>query len=140
MKLERKMMYQGWAHISRSVDVDGQWVAYCPHFDAMTLGNSPEHARRMIEEAVAILIGADLNEGLDPNDRRSELEEEWAPLFRLFDAHKKKVPLGQMDQEAGFKEFAVPITWTFVPLSDSQPGEIVEGTKLVGDILLTDAA
>lgn len=112
MELETKM-YVAWAHISRSEDVADQWVAYCPAFDAMTLGGSPVHAREMIEEAVGLLITMDLNEGRDPEARRSTREEDWAALYRLFESHKQKVPVNRMDERAEFKEFAVPITWTF---------------------------
>jgi predicted RNase H-like HicB family nuclease len=111
MKLELQT-FTAWAHIVRSEDTAG-WIAYCPEFDVMTMGDSVEHARAMVEEAVVMTIQDDLNRGFDPNGRRSSDDEDWAGLNRLFESHKVKVPVGQLDERQDLREFAVPLTWTF---------------------------
>lgn len=47
----------------------GQWEAYCPEVDVVTLGNTRDHALEMLREAVAIVVEDDLSARRDPWDR-----------------------------------------------------------------------
>ena len=86
-KFERKV-FSAWAHITRAEDVDGCWVAYCPEFDVVSYGDSPQHAAEMIRDALEMVILDDLNNGLDPSTRRAE-DAAFEPLQRLFERHEK---------------------------------------------------
>ncbi len=102
-----RKVYSGWAYITRAEDVPGCWVAHCFDFGVVTIGDSPQHALEMVREAVGLVLVDDLNRGLDPHARRAP-DEEWEPLFRLFEKHTA-VPASSMD-ETPYSEFAVPLT------------------------------
>jgi len=124
-KFERKV-FSAWAHITRAEDVDGCWVAYCPEFDVVSYGDSPQHAGEMIRDALEMVILDDLNNGLDPSTRRAE-DAAFEPLQRLFERHEK-VPVTHMDATAPkFREFAIPMTLSFVRQNcELAPGSVPE--------------
>ncbi len=55
--------------------------SHCLDWDLVSQSDSPAHAMRMIAEAIALVIGADSNEGLDPDERPAAPAELW-DLFR----------------------------------------------------------
>ena len=59
MELERKV-FSTWAHITRAEDVEGCWIAYCPEFDVVSYGDSPQHAGDMVRDALEMVILDDL--------------------------------------------------------------------------------
>ena len=64
--------FNGMGYAWEAEDTDG-WVSYCPDFDVMTMGDSPDHALDMLAEAVTMVIQDDIRHGRDPH-RRSVLE------------------------------------------------------------------
>ncbi len=73
-----------WAHIFKSEDVPGQWLAHCLDFDIVTQGDSVEHAAEMIEDAVGITLVDDIDKGFDPQARRAP-DEEWSQLNAILE-------------------------------------------------------
>lgn len=132
MELERKV-FSGWAHITRAEDVPGCWVAYCPDFDVMSMGDAPMHAFDMVREAVALCLMDDLNRGLDPHERRAP-DEAWEPLLRLFDRHTA-VPVSEVDA-SGFTQFAVPLTVVLTRVARSDSVDVKQQPDLNGSALV----
>jgi len=74
--------YNLWVTVERATDVRGQWVAHVLDFDAVTQGNTIEHALRMAGEAAAMIAVEDLGTHRDPTDRRAP-EEDWERMFAI---------------------------------------------------------
>ncbi len=136
MELEQRM-FEGWAHVSRAEDTDA-WVAYCPHFDVMTIGDSPAHAFHMIREAVAMVILDDLNDGRDPHRRASRKPEDWEPLRRLQRSFKDEVPVQRVN-ETDYREFALRMSWPF-RLAVSPSVDVTEEETVVSQVWAGAAA
>ncbi len=143
MPQPEQLMFEGWAHVSRAEDTD-DWIAYCPHFDVMTFGRTPQHAFEMIREAVAMVLLDDLQTGRDPHRRASKNRDEWEPLRRLRNESKAAVPVHKVDERVGeFKEFAVQMSWPFVLVSRAEtqkPAVTEERTEVSEEAVVPSAA
>ncbi len=58
-------------------DLPGVWLALCPRLALCTQGNSPVHAREMMEEAISLVFEDDAADGLDPLNRQNQASEFW---------------------------------------------------------------
>lgn len=63
--------------IRRETGLEGQWVAHCLNWDLVSQGDTPEHAARMIAEAILVALVEDTREGLDADDRPAAPRELW---------------------------------------------------------------
>lgn len=108
--LERRK-YPCWVHISPSSTIDGLWVAHCLELDVVSQGSSPTDALEMVGEASAMLLIDDLNEELDPLDRRAP-EECWDHLFAIFKEGDKVDATGLAEVDAPRFEYAIQIQLT----------------------------
>ena len=77
-------------------DVPGQWVAHCLNWDVVTQGSSPEHAARMVGEAVLLTIDSDLEDGFDPGKRPVAPPELWQ-LFQHTQRTGTRIAHGDID-------------------------------------------
>lgn len=62
------------------VFVTGRWQAHVLEIDAVTQGDSLEHAVKMAAEAALRIVAEDVGRGRDPYSRRAP-EREWAVLW-----------------------------------------------------------
>ena len=105
-KLTPNRMVTSWAYITEADDVPGCWVAQCFEYGLVTCGDSPQHALEMIRDAVRVALEDDAEHGFDSRTRAASAEEA-APLLRMFEDHKQKIPIQNMDKTS-FRRFAVP--------------------------------
>lgn len=75
--------YNFWVYVERSEGNPKIWVGHCLRLDVVSWGASPAEARDMVREAVESCILDDLNQGLDPLDRRPAPEECWTKAREL---------------------------------------------------------
>ena len=82
--------------ICKAEDIDA-WVAHAVQYDVVTQGNSIGHAKRMAEEACAMVMIDDLNSGREPRDRKAP-QEVWDRLNDVL-ARATRVAVNQLDSE-----------------------------------------
>lgn len=87
-----------WLWVKAAPDVPGQWVAHCLDLDLVTQGDSPEHALRMLQDAVALTVFDDLRSGHDPAARPKAPKEDWDEMFDML-KHGQKVPFGHIPEK-----------------------------------------
>ncbi len=93
MSAEADRVFNLWGHIRPSEHLDGVWVAHCLDVDVVTQGHSPDHAFRMLLEAVAMVIEDDLNRNFEPLTRRAP-EELWTRVWEIAnDVNAQRLPL-----------------------------------------------
>lgn len=104
-----------WTLVERSEELPGQWVAHVLELDAVTHGNSLEHAIEMAYEAATLIIVDDLTEGRSLASRRAP-DEYWADLYAVLQ-HGQHLD-GQNIPEEGkrFERVAGQIEMTFQAL------------------------
>ena len=72
--------------LSRSDQVEGQWVAECLDIGLVTQGDSVQHAMEMMLEAVMLVIAEDLRalrETFDSRWRRPSEDKHWRTYARV---------------------------------------------------------
>lgn len=82
--IERRV-YSCWAIVEPAPDVKGKWVAHCLNFDTLSQADDVETATKLLIEATGEVVLEDLQEGLNPEDRRAP-DEDWAVIEQLVDA------------------------------------------------------
>ncbi|MFC1642845.1 type II toxin-antitoxin system HicB family antitoxin [Myxococcota bacterium] len=80
-------------------DVPGEWVAHCLPIDVVSQGSSVGHAVEMIQEAVALCMLSDAQEGLDPLAVRRPAPRE---CWEMFDQMNTRglVPLEELADDS----------------------------------------
>lgn len=58
-------------------DLEGQWVGHCLELDLVSQGDSPDHALRMVNEAVIQLYAYNVQHGLMPLQLHPAPAEVW---------------------------------------------------------------
>src|SRR5262245_5916267 len=100
---EKVLRWDFWAVISPSQDVPGQWVAHCLNLDVLSQGNSPEHAREMLADAVEMVINDDFHAGRDPLKRSAAPKEDYELLEQVLTFGKQGsfADLARMESKTG---------------------------------------
>jgi hypothetical protein len=81
-------IFNVWVIARPSPDVPGQWVAHCLDFDVVSMGDSLDHALRMVHEASVMVALDDLNKDREPLERRAP-PEFFGELYGLFERGEK---------------------------------------------------
>ena len=61
-------------------DLANVWVACCPYLALCTQGDSPDHAKAMMAEAIALVTADDAADGIDPRDRERPDSPFWSQI------------------------------------------------------------
>ena len=80
--LDKMLVFTSWMVVEPAEDMPGVWVAHCLDFDVISQGDSLQLAIDSVTEAVAMTVVDDLQNGLEPNDRRAPAEY-WEHLARV---------------------------------------------------------
>jgi hypothetical protein len=100
-------------------ELKGQWVAHCLDFDVMSQGNSPQHALKMLNEAMAISLSDDMMNGVDPHTRRVS-DSEW-DAFRELLSQAKPCSIDEAASKPGLKAIIMncSMTMSFAVMKDA---------------------
>lgn len=121
-----------WVMIERSEDGDG-WTGHCLEFDIVSQGDSPQQAIDMVREATAMALLDDQNDGVEPNEVRSEAPVEyWQSLFELI-KNGERIPLSKVrsGERSDVKKFAMQIVLAFVRVHELELADTPPVTDLV---------
>lgn len=94
LKVDKTLVFASWVFVEPAEDIPGLWVAHCLDFDVISQGESPKSAVDSVTEAVAMTVVDDLENGLDPNDRRAPAEF-WDQLAHVL-RHGNQVKLTEV--------------------------------------------
>jgi hypothetical protein len=72
--IERRV-YPCVAVVEPGENVPGKWIAHCLTFDVLAQADDPDEALRLVLDATSRVVIDDLNEGLNPEDRRAPAED-----------------------------------------------------------------
>jgi hypothetical protein len=101
MKVPKEMKFADdlWVVLKPAPDITGMWVSHCLDLDLMSQGDSPDHAFKMMIEALSLTIAEDLIAGLDPKRRGAQTPaEDWEEQARVArDGHR--VEFAQLKNE-----------------------------------------
>lgn len=81
-KVDKALVFTGSIVVEPAEDISGVWVGHCLDFDVISQGSDPREAIEAVIEAVAMTLLDDLQNNLDPRDRRAP-DEFWVRLAKI---------------------------------------------------------
>jgi predicted RNase H-like HicB family nuclease len=93
-KVGKTLVFTSWVVVEPAEDIPGVWVGHCLDFDVISQGNSPQNAIQSVTEAVAMTVIDDVQNGLDPGERRAP-SEFWERLAQVL-KHGERVKISEL--------------------------------------------
>jgi predicted RNase H-like HicB family nuclease len=100
LKADKTLVFTSWMLVEPAEDIPGIWVGHCLDFDVVSQGDNPQDAIASVTEAVAMTVVDDLQNGLDPNERRAPAEF-WDRLARVL-KHGEQVKISEVKGDSKF--------------------------------------
>lgn len=100
LKVDKTLVFTSWMVVEPAEDIPGIWVGHCLDFDVISQGDNPQKAIDSVTEAVAMTVVDDLQNGLDPNERRAPAEF-WDRLAHVL-KHGEQVKISELKGDSKF--------------------------------------
>jgi predicted RNase H-like HicB family nuclease len=93
-KVGKTLVFTSWVMVEPAEDIPGVWVGHCLDFDVISQGDSLQNAIDSVTEAVAMTVIDDVQNGLDPGERRAP-SEFWERLAQIL-KHGERVKISDL--------------------------------------------